>query len=101
LASFIGGYKIYIDFHNYGYTILNLRIKNAYIIAWAKYYEKFFGRKAVKSFCVSDKMKEDLKENWNIDAITLYDRPLRRTQNVKIDKTAFFKKYCLNPPSEN
>jgi len=23
-------------------------------------------------------MKEDLKTNWEIDAITLYDRPLKR-----------------------
>ena len=44
----------------------------------AKLYEQFFGRKAVKAFCVSDKMKEDLDNNWGIDAITLYDRPLKR-----------------------
>ena len=37
-------------------------------------------------------MKGDLKDNWNIDAITLYDRPL--TSDVKIiEKKAFLKKY--------
>lgn len=57
LASFIGKYKIYIDFHNYGYTILNLRVKNRFLIKIAELYEKFFGKKAVKSFCVSEKMQ--------------------------------------------
>ena len=66
LASFIGKYKIYIDFHNYGYTILTLNIKNHLIIKLAKKYEQILGRKANKAFCVSDKMKEDLKNNWGI-----------------------------------
>lgn len=35
LASFIGKYKIYIDFHNYGYTILNMSVKNRWIIKFA------------------------------------------------------------------
>lgn len=38
LASFIGKYQIYIDFHNYGYTILNLSVKNNLIIKLAKAY---------------------------------------------------------------
>jgi beta-1,4-mannosyltransferase len=57
LASFIGRYQIYIDVHNYGYTILNLSIKNPLIIKLAQAYERFFGKKAKKAFCVSDKMK--------------------------------------------
>jgi beta-1,4-mannosyltransferase len=57
LASFIGRYQIYIDFHNYGYTILNLGIKNHLIIKLAQSYERFFGKNAKKAFCVSDKMK--------------------------------------------
>jgi len=60
----------------------------------------FFGRTAVKAFCVSDKMKEDLKDNWNIDAITLYDRPLKRP-SVEINKEVFFKKYNLDPPRQD
>jgi len=76
LTSFFGKYKIWIDFHNYGYTILNLNIKNRIVIKLAKLYEQFFARKANKFFCVSELMKKDLKTNWNIEAITLYDRPL-------------------------
>lgn len=57
LTSFIAFYKIYIDFHNYGYTILSLKIKNRLIIKIAEKYEKTFGKRHAKSFCVSDAMK--------------------------------------------
>jgi beta-1,4-mannosyltransferase len=66
LASFLGKYQIFIDFHNYGFTILNLNIKNRTVIKLAKLYEQFFARKANKFFCVSDLMRADLKANWNI-----------------------------------
>ncbi len=52
--------KFLIDFHNYGFTILNLSMKNKLVIKLVKWYEKFFGSKADFAFCVSDKMKADL-----------------------------------------
>lgn len=68
-------YRVYIDFHNYGYTILGLRVKNRVVLRCAELYEKFFGRRNARAFCVSDAMKEDLRVNWGIRAETLYDRP--------------------------
>ena len=53
-----------------------MNVKNPFLIKLATWYEKFFSRKADKFFCVSNRMKEDLKNNWNINANTLYDRPL-------------------------
>jgi beta-1,4-mannosyltransferase len=38
LTSFIAFYKIYIDFHNYGYTILALKIRNRIINKIAEKY---------------------------------------------------------------
>lgn len=63
-----------IDFHNYGYSILALGLKSNFLIKLATIYEKFFGRRCDFAFCVSDSMKNDLKINWNIDAVTLYDK---------------------------
>ncbi len=37
-TSLFAKYKIYIDFHNYGYTILNLNIKNRIVIKIAEIY---------------------------------------------------------------
>lgn len=61
LASFVGRFKIYIDFHNYGYTILNLNVKNRLVIKLATLYEKYFSRKAKQFFCVSEEMRKDLR----------------------------------------
>lgn len=97
LTSFVAFYQIYIDFHNYGYTILSLKVRNRIIIKLAELYEKFFGKRNARAFCVSDAMKEDLRKNWGILATTLYDRPrknfLTRTQ------TNFWEKYRLSQPS--
>ena len=38
LASFVGRFQIYIDFHNYGYTILQLKVKNKIVNWFAKKY---------------------------------------------------------------
>jgi beta-1,4-mannosyltransferase len=57
LTSFIAFYKIYIDFHNYGYTILSLKVKNKLINWLAEKYEKIFGKRSNRAFCVSDAMK--------------------------------------------
>jgi beta-1,4-mannosyltransferase len=67
--------KIIIDFHNYGYTILRLSIKNALLLKIAQSYERFFGKKAHYAFCVSKQMQTDLRIAWGIKAIVLYDRP--------------------------
>lgn len=96
LASFVAKYKIYIDFHNYGYTILNLNVKNRFVIKLATMYEKYFSRKAKQFFCVSEEMRKDLKENWGIDAITLYDRPLEKEQ-LTVVKNLFLEKYQQRP----
>lgn len=100
LTSFIGRYQIYIDFHNYGFTILNLSVKNKWIMKLATLYERYFARKAQGFFCVSDQMKADLKKNWNIDAITLYDRPVEK-EKLTINKDLFLKKYNQRPIEKN
>lgn len=79
LATLTSRTKIVIDFHNYGFTILRLNIKNKLVLGVAQAYEKYFSRKAHRFLCVSDKMQEDLRDNWDIPAVTLYDRPLQRS----------------------
>ncbi|XP_071948728.1 chitobiosyldiphosphodolichol beta-mannosyltransferase-like [Antedon mediterranea] len=72
----IYGSKYIIDWHNYGYTILGLSLGSWNpLVRFAKWFEKFFGKKADGHFCVTNAMKEDLQKNWSIKACTLYDRP--------------------------
>ncbi|XP_019348668.1 chitobiosyldiphosphodolichol beta-mannosyltransferase isoform X2 [Alligator mississippiensis] len=68
--------KLIIDWHNYGYTIMSLTHGTSHpIVNIAKWYEKIFGRLSDHNFCVTNAMKEDLQMNYNIKAITLYDKP--------------------------
>ena len=62
----------------------------------AERYEKYFSQKASLFFCVSDKMREDLNKKWNIQAITLYDRPVRPVPK-DVDKNTFLNKYNQSP----
>lgn len=53
LASLVCRFKIVVDFHNYGYTILALNVRNKFILKFAKLYEHIFVKKASIVFCVS------------------------------------------------
>lgn len=99
LTSFVAFYRIYIDFHNYGYTILALKVRNKLVNKLAEKYEKFFGKRNTRAFCVSDAMQFDLKQNWDIDAVTLYDRP--RANFVSKAGNSFWSKYRLAEPSDD
>ncbi|XP_069762398.1 chitobiosyldiphosphodolichol beta-mannosyltransferase isoform X2 [Narcine bancroftii] len=70
------GSKFIIDWHNYGYTIMGLTHGDHHpIVLIAKWYEHFFGKLSDLNLCVTEAMKEDLRVNWSIKAITLYDSP--------------------------
>jgi beta-1,4-mannosyltransferase len=67
--------KFLVDFHNYGYSILKLSARSAFVVRLARWYEMRYAKKAHKAFCVSKSMQKDLKDSWGIDAVVVYDRP--------------------------
>ena len=76
-AFFHPGTKLVLDWHNYGFSILQLSFNGRHILVWvAKKFEAFFGPRVHAAFCVSKAMKRDLHNKWNIDATVLYDRPM-------------------------
>uniref|UniRef100_A0A0G4IES7 Glycosyltransferase subfamily 4-like N-terminal domain-containing protein n=1 Tax=Chromera velia CCMP2878 TaxID=1169474 RepID=A0A0G4IES7_9ALVE len=78
LAALVKRAKVVIDFHNYGFTILQLGVGKGTIVRLAEAFEKLFGRRCDASFCVSDAMRSDLKEAWGVErpeAVVLYDKP--------------------------
>ncbi|GBM71430.1 Chitobiosyldiphosphodolichol beta-mannosyltransferase [Araneus ventricosus] len=73
-VSWIRNSFLFIDFHNYGYTILALASgKRSLLVRIAEWCERYFSRKANKSICVTKAMKDDLSENWNVRASVFYD----------------------------
>ncbi|KAL0992580.1 hypothetical protein UPYG_G00095280 [Umbra pygmaea] len=76
LVCNLRGSKFIIDWHNYGYTIMALSHGPKHPIVWlAQWYEQLFGRFSNQNLCVTSAMKDDLQNNWNIKATTLYDKP--------------------------
>lgn len=59
--------KLIIDWHNYAHTIMALSVgKNNSLVQVTKKLESIIGKKADGSFCVTNAMKNDLLNNWNI-----------------------------------
>lgn len=83
----VRGFKLIVDWHNYGHTILALSLgTNHKLVKMYHFIEKSFGRYADHNLCVSKAMKKDLKENWRIRATTLYDRPSEIFQPISLSE---------------
>lgn len=69
--------KLVVDWHNFGYTMLALRIGQHHpATRLALWYERTLGRWADAHLCVSRAMQEELRAHWGIPDVTvLYDRP--------------------------
>uniref|UniRef100_A0ABM0M406 Chitobiosyldiphosphodolichol beta-mannosyltransferase-like n=1 Tax=Saccoglossus kowalevskii TaxID=10224 RepID=A0ABM0M406_SACKO len=107
LICFLRGSKLFIDWHNYGYTILSMAVgKKHPLVKISKWYEKLFGRFSHDNLCVTNAMKEDLAVNWSIKAVTMHDRPpLIFKQTSKSEQHKLFlrlsKDYAVFGASEN
>lgn len=67
LVCLIRRTSLVIDWHNYAHTIMALSVrKSSPLVKITQVVEKFIGRRANANFCVTNAMKKDLKENWNI-----------------------------------
>lgn len=69
--------KVVIDWHNFGWSILMMKLNEHPIVWFCKFYEKVFGRTAYANFAVTNAMAKVLKDDMGIKAPirTLYDRP--------------------------
>ena len=66
--------EIIIDWHNYGFTIMEANKNNALIIFLCKFYELSLGRIANKHITVSKAFAEDIKKRLNVAQVDiLYD----------------------------
>uniref|UniRef100_A0A8D8PXL4 Chitobiosyldiphosphodolichol beta-mannosyltransferase n=2 Tax=Cacopsylla melanoneura TaxID=428564 RepID=A0A8D8PXL4_9HEMI len=92
--------KFIIDWHNYAYTILSLSLgQENMLVRLSRVYERYFGRFSKANLCVTRAMRSDLKENWNIEARTLHDRPPDRFRPTsRKEKHALFEKLSSDYP---
>lgn len=74
--SFLRNSKLAIDWHNFGYTVLAMKLGQRHpTVQVAALYEGLFGRAADTHFAVSKAMVRALNNKWAINAMTLHDRP--------------------------
>jgi len=71
------GAKVVVDWHNYGFSLLALRLHgdSHWLVRLARWYEFRAGRQAGAHLCVSQAMRADLLRH-GIAAAVLYDKPL-------------------------
>jgi beta-1,4-mannosyltransferase len=76
VVCFLRRAKFIIDWHNYGYTILQCNNRNRIICLIAKAYEYLYAHSSHLNFCVSDAMREHLSTTIGINAIVLPDQAM-------------------------
>lgn len=70
--------RLIIDWHNFGYSILALRLGDAHPLVWlSRLYERTFSRSAAAHFTVTNAMANILRRDYSIRSpvIPLHDRP--------------------------
>ncbi|KAF8821888.1 chitobiosyldiphosphodolichol beta-mannosyltransferase [Cardiosporidium cionae] len=92
----IRGVKFFIDWHNYGFTLLRMTLQQtripfgSAIVHLSEWIEWKFGRCADCHFCVSKSMQKTLLQRWGIHAEVLYDRPANAIQPIDV-----IRRHCI------
>ncbi|KAI3956705.1 hypothetical protein MKW92_028083, partial [Papaver armeniacum] len=75
-ASWLRHSAIIVDWHNFGYTLLALFMgRSSPFVKIYRWIEKYYGKMADGSLCVTKAMQHELAQNWEIKAMVLYDQP--------------------------
>ncbi|KAE8152829.1 glycosyl transferases group 1-domain-containing protein [Aspergillus avenaceus] len=78
LTCFLRHTNLIIDWHNFGYSILALKLGDTHpLVRLSKWYEMRFGRYATAHLCVTTAMASVLKKEFLLEApiLPLHDRP--------------------------
>jgi len=77
LSARLRSARLIIDWHNFGYTMLALKLGwSSPIVRWMRRHERAWGRRADAHLCVSRAMQVELENHWALPKPTLlYDRP--------------------------
>ncbi|GES59624.1 chitobiosyldiphosphodolichol beta-mannosyltransferase [Aspergillus terreus] len=85
IVCFFRQTRLVIDWHNFGYTILALKLGDTHpLVKFSKWYERTFCRYATAHLCVTTAMASVLKKEFHLEApiLPLHDRPARHLQPI-------------------
>ncbi|KAJ2365046.1 mannosyltransferase [Coemansia sp. RSA 2610] len=89
VCAWLTGARLVIDWHNYGFTILGMKLGPTHpIVSLARRFERCFGKRAYAHLCVTDAMAADLRQNWRISGqlVVLHDRAPRHFRRLDTDE---------------
>lgn len=76
LMCFLRNTELVIDWHNFGYSILALKLGPSHpLVKISALYEKLFAKAATKHITVTNAMARVLKDDYGVTAQALHDRP--------------------------
>ncbi|KAF2135022.1 glycosyltransferase family 33 protein [Dothidotthia symphoricarpi CBS 119687] len=76
LVCFLRNTDLVIDWHNFGYSILALKLGKTHpLVKISAWYEKVFAKAARHHITVTDAMARVLKDEYRVTAQSLHDRP--------------------------
>lgn len=76
VISFLRNTDLIIDWHNFGYTILALKLGASHpLVTISAWYEKLFAQSAAYHITVTYAMARVLNQEYRVAAKTLHDRP--------------------------
>lgn len=85
LSCFLRQTRLVIDWHNFGYSILALKLGPTHpLVRLSIWYEKTFCKMASAHLCVTDAMRSVLKKDFQLEApiLPLHDRPASHFQPI-------------------
>ncbi|RAH55952.1 beta-1,4-mannosyltransferase [Aspergillus piperis CBS 112811] len=89
LVCFLRHTNLLIDWHNFGYTILALKLGDSHpLVRFSRTYEKIFCQYATAHLCVTNAMASVLKDEFALKApiLPLHDRPADHFQPILDDR---------------
>ncbi|KAI5267461.1 hypothetical protein E4T47_08031 [Aureobasidium subglaciale] len=87
--------RLIIDWHNFGYTILALKLGNKHpLVRISEMYERYVARAADAHFSVTTAMARVLEQRFGVKATPLHDRPAAQFQPLTAEQRSEFLHRC-------
>ncbi|QIW96036.1 hypothetical protein AMS68_001554 [Peltaster fructicola] len=94
-VCFVRNTKLVIDWHNFAYSILALRLGSDHVLVrLSHWYERIVSRGADSHFTVTDAMQRRVQKDFAIKAVTLHDRPAAQFQPLSAQQRLKFLGLC-------
>ncbi|KAF2850400.1 glycosyltransferase family 33 protein [Plenodomus tracheiphilus IPT5] len=91
LMSFLRNTDLVIDWHNFGYSILALKLGNNHpLVKVSALYERLFAKAATNNITVTNAMARVLKNDYGVIAEALHDRPASIFRPISSEERARF-----------